>query len=48
MTRHGRPPGGAVVEITDFGWRHAGRKNPAIVNITARFEPGERVLLLGA
>ena len=48
MTSHGRPPGGAVVEITDFGWRHAGRKNPAIANITARFEPGERVLLLGA
>lgn len=47
MTSHGRPPGGAVVEITDFGWRHAGRKNPAIANITARFEPGERVLLLG-
>lgn len=48
MTSHGRPPGGAVVEITDFGWRHAGRKNPAIANITARLEPGERVLLLGA
>lgn len=48
MTSHGRPPGGAVVEITEFGWRHAGRKNPAIANITARIEPGERVLLLGA
>lgn len=48
MTSHGRPPGGAVVEITDFGWRHAGRKNPAIANITACVEPGERVLLLGA
>src|SRR5699024_2872363 len=48
MTSHGRPSGGAVVEITDFGWRHAGRKNPAIANITACVEPGERVLLLGA
>src|SRR5699024_11789772 len=42
MTSHGRPSGGAVVEITDFGWRHAGRKNPAIANITACVEPGER------
>lgn len=44
----GENTGGAAVEIRGFGWRHAGRKNPAIANITATISPGERVLLLGA
>ena len=36
------------VEINHFGWRHAGRKNPAIEDIALTIPPGQKVLLLGA
>ncbi|WP_199035683.1 ABC transporter ATP-binding protein [Glycomyces salinus] len=35
------------VEFSDFGWRHAGRRAPAVSGVDLRIEPGERVLLLG-
>lgn len=41
----GRP---AAVTAEGYGWRHAGRKNPAVSDVSFRIEPGERVLLLGA
>ena len=36
------------VAITDFSWRHAGRRTPAVSGVDISIEPGERVLLLGA
>lgn len=36
-----------LVAAHGFGWRHAGRKNPALTDITFTIEPGEKVLLLG-
>lgn len=39
-------PAGIVAE--GWGWRHAGRRAPAITGLDLRIEPGERVLLLGA
>ncbi|QTG81095.1 ABC transporter ATP-binding protein [Arthrobacter crystallopoietes] len=41
----GRP---AAVTAEGYGWRHAGRKDPAVSDVSFRIEPGERVLLLGA
>lgn len=38
----------AAVEVTDWGWRHAGRRDWALRNLELRIHPGERVLLLGA
>ncbi|MDU0478278.1 ATP-binding cassette domain-containing protein [Staphylococcus chromogenes] len=38
-------PGGIVAR--GFGWRHAGRKLPALVDVTLEIQPGEKVLLVG-
>ena len=40
-----RTPARVVAE--DFGWRHAGRRQPALADVKFRIEPGEKVLLLG-
>jgi energy-coupling factor transport system ATP-binding protein len=40
--------GGARVEARGWGWRHAGRRDPAVRGLDLVIEPGERVLLLGA
>ncbi|MCS0499038.1 ABC transporter ATP-binding protein [Protaetiibacter mangrovi] len=39
---------GARVEARGWGWRHAGRRDPAVSGLDLVIEPGERVLLLGA
>ena len=39
--------GPARVDATGWGWRHAGRRRPALDGIDLRIHPGERVLLLG-
>lgn len=41
-------PGSSLVEARGWGWRHAGRRAPAVNGIDLRIERGERVLLLGA
>ncbi|MEJ6012682.1 ATP-binding cassette domain-containing protein [Corynebacterium sp. H127] len=41
------PHEGAGVTARGFGWRHAGRKKPALSDVDFRINPGERVLLLG-
>ncbi|MDO4687008.1 MAG: ABC transporter ATP-binding protein [Corynebacterium sp.] len=38
---------GSEVVARGFGWRHAGRKDPALQGLDLHIEPGERVLLLG-
>ena len=38
---------GARVCARDWGWRHAGRKNPALSGVELDIAPGERVLVLG-
>ena len=38
---------GAEVIAENFGWRHAGRKDPAIADVSFRIAPGEKVMLLG-
>ena len=38
---------GARVCSRDWGWRHAGRKNPALSGVDLDIAPGERVLVLG-
>ena len=38
----------ARVQAAGWGWRYAGRKRPAVADVTFMIEPGERVLLLGA
>lgn len=38
----------ARVQAAGWGWRYAGRKLPAVSDVTFTIEPGERVLLLGA
>lgn len=37
----------AAVEVSGWGWRHAGRRAWALRNLELRIRPGERVLLLG-
>ncbi|SEJ34176.1 energy-coupling factor transport system ATP-binding protein [Arthrobacter sp. yr096] len=37
----------AAISAEGWGWRHAGRVQPAIQGLDLRIEPGERVLLLG-
>ncbi len=37
----------AAITAEGWGWRHAGRAQPAIQGLDLRIEPGERVLLLG-
>ena len=39
---------GARVEARGWGWRHAGRRRPAVRALDLDIAPGERVLLLGA
>jgi energy-coupling factor transport system ATP-binding protein len=39
--------GGARVVARGWGWRHAGRRAPAVSGLDLVIEPGERVLLLG-
>ncbi|MFC4562907.1 ABC transporter ATP-binding protein [Nocardiopsis mangrovi] len=41
-------PEGARVDLSDWGWRHAGRGGWALRGVDLTIEPGERVLLLGA
>jgi energy-coupling factor transport system ATP-binding protein len=38
---------GARVCARDWGWRHAGRKNPALSGVDLDIAPGERVLVRG-
>ncbi|MBB6120399.1 ABC transporter ATP-binding protein [Nocardiopsis algeriensis] len=45
MADHDRP--GARIELSGWGWRHAGRESPALRGVDLVVEPGERVLLLG-
>ncbi|UPO76084.1 ABC transporter ATP-binding protein [Arthrobacter sp. Helios] len=37
-----------AVSARNWGWRHAGRKRPAVAGADFEIRPGERVLLLGA
>ncbi|MBR8742349.1 ABC transporter ATP-binding protein [Nocardiopsis sp. MG754419] len=39
---------GARVELSGWGWKHAGRATHALRGVDLVIEPGERVLLLGA
>jgi energy-coupling factor transport system ATP-binding protein len=39
---------GVRVRARGWGWRHAGRRTPAVHGLDLDIEPGERVLLLGA
>ncbi|MFT4469262.1 ABC transporter ATP-binding protein [Arthrobacter sulfonylureivorans] len=41
-------PGPVPVLAEGWGWRHAGRKDPAVNGASFSIAPGERVLLLGA
>lgn len=38
----------ARVQAVGWGWRYAGRRLPAVSDVSFTIEPGERVLLLGA
>ncbi|WP_417563538.1 ABC transporter ATP-binding protein [Microbacterium sp.] len=38
----------ARIDAAGWGWRYAGRRLPAVRDVTFTIEPGERVLLLGA
>ena len=38
----------ARVTANGWGWRYAGRRLPAVRDVSFTIEPGERVLLLGA
>jgi energy-coupling factor transport system ATP-binding protein len=42
------PVPGVAVRARGWGWRHAGRRAPAIAGLDLDIAPGERVLLLGA
>jgi energy-coupling factor transporter ATP-binding protein EcfA2 len=41
-------PGAAGISARGWGWRHAGRRSPAVQNLDLDIQPGERVLLLGS
>lgn len=43
-----RPHTPGAVRARGFGWRHSGRKDPALANLDLDIAPGERVLILGA
>ena len=36
------------ITAAGWGWRYAGRRAPAVRDVSFTIEPGERVLLLGA
>lgn len=42
-----RPAAPAEVRAEGFGWRHAGRRRPAVSGLDLHIRAGERVLLLG-
>ncbi|WP_157356865.1 ABC transporter ATP-binding protein [Agromyces sp. NDB4Y10] len=44
---HADAVGPARVDAAGWGWRHAGRRRPALDGLDLRIHPGERVLLLG-
>lgn len=37
----------AFISASGFGWRHAGRRRPALSDVEVRIDAGEKVLLLG-
>ncbi|MFO6503933.1 ABC transporter ATP-binding protein [Corynebacterium freneyi] len=37
----------AFISASGFGWRHAGRRRPALSDVDVRIDAGEKVLLLG-
>ncbi|MFC9919218.1 ABC transporter ATP-binding protein [Agromyces binzhouensis] len=47
MDRTPGAAGPARVDATGWGWRHAGRRRPAVQDLDLRIHAGERVLLLG-
>lgn len=40
--------GGPEVDLRGFGWRHSGRREPTLSDVTLHIPAGQRVLLLGA
>lgn len=44
----GAAPRPGRITAAGWGWRHAGRRAPAVRDVSFTIEPGERVLLLGA
>lgn len=42
-----RSHSGGSIRADSFGWRHAGRKLPALSDVTFDIAPGEKVLILG-
>lgn len=48
MAEHTRERAAVSIAAHGWGWRHAGRKRPAVQDIDLVVQPGERVLLLGA
>ncbi|RZS66078.1 energy-coupling factor transport system ATP-binding protein [Agromyces ramosus] len=47
-TRDASSPRPASVTARGWGWRHGGRREPAVRDLDLQIRPGERVLLLGA
>jgi len=47
-TRDPSSTGAASVVARGWGWRHGGRREPAVHDLDLEIRPGERVLLLGA
>lgn len=47
-TRDASSPRAASVVARGWGWRHGGRRLPAVHDLDLEIEPGQRVLLLGA
>ena len=47
-TRDASSPRAASVAARGWGWRHGGRRHPAIRDLDLEIAPGERILLLGA
>ncbi|HVL62842.1 MAG TPA: ABC transporter ATP-binding protein, partial [Microbacterium sp.] len=46
--RDASTPRPASVTARGWGWRHGGRRMPAVHDLDLDLRPGERVLLLGA